>query len=327
MIRAVSLLFILLLGGLAPLVEAQVVGELESLSVTLSPSYPRPFQDVTVSVRSSAIDLSASTVTVRLDGAVIEEGSGALSTVVRTGGPGERMVVSVTAVSGGQTFSHQTIIRPADVALVSEPRSTVPPFYRGGSLPASEGRIRLIAVPDVRTAPGSAVSAQSLVYTWRLNGRILLESSGIGKSVLSATAPVRYRDADITVTVATQDQSIVAEARTVVSPVDPILRLYRADPLLGPLFETALSGTYALAGDEETFRAVPYFFADTPAFVWTLNGATSGSARDLTVRATGRSAGSAGLSLSARHGDTFQNASTDLRVRFGQAGFLGIFGL
>lgn len=324
MFRATLLAFALVV---MPLSASAQVGGLESLTLTLTPSYPRPYQDVTVSVRSSAIDLTASTVTISANGTVVEEGSGALNTPVRVGGPGERTTIVVTADTGSQVYTRQVVVRPADVALVSEARTTVPPFYQGGALPASEGRIRLVAIPDVRTAPGSSVSSQSLVYTWRLNNRVLTESSGIGKSVLTATAPIRYRDAQVSVTVATQDQSVVAEARTTVSPVDPIVRLYRADPLLGPLFETALSGTYALAGDEETFRAVPYFFADTPALTWTLNGAGSGSSRDLTVRATGRSAGSAQIAIAARHGDTFQNAATTLRVRFGEAGFLGIFGL
>lgn len=324
MFRALALSTILLA---TPFFAHAQVGGLEALELTLTPAHPRPYQDVTVSVRSSAIDLSASTVVVRVNGTVTEESSGALNSPVRVGGPGERTVISVSATTGGQTYTREVVVRPADVALVSEARTTVPPFYLGGALPASEGRIRLVAVPDVRTAPNNAVSAQSLVYTWRLNNRILTESSGIGKSVLSATAPVRYRDATVSLTVATQDQSIVAEAKTVISPVDPIVRVYRADPLLGPLFETALSGTYALMGDEETFRAVPYFFADTPALSWTLNGATSGSARDLTVRTTARSAGSAQVTIAARHKDTFQNASAAFRVRFGEAGFLGIFGL
>jgi len=217
-------------------------------------------------------------------------------------------------------------IRPADVALITEPISTTHPFYEGGSLVASEGRVRLVAVPDLRTSGGGAISPANLVYTWRNGEQILQGASGIGKSVLTANAPVRYRDARITVTVSTQDQSIVAEASTVISPVDPVMRAYRNDPLLGPRFETALPANLTLAGAEETFRAVPYYFSEAPPITWQVNGTPSDTDKDITVRATGAGEGTAVLTASSNLANSLQSAETALRVKFGEEGGLGIFG-
>jgi hypothetical protein len=131
----------------------------------------------------------------------------------------------------------------------------------------------------------------------------------------------------VSVTVTTQDNAVVARAQTVVAPTDPLLRIYRNDPLLGPLFDIALTGSVAMRDGEETFRAVPYYFPSKPSLLWTVNSVESGRIGDITVRATGQGAGSAILSVSAKSGGLFQSAERALTVRFGEGRPLGIFGL
>jgi hypothetical protein len=301
----------------------------EPLTLSVSPSYPRPYQTVTITPNSTLIDLSASTVKVTVDGATVYEGSGTQPTNVRAGALGERTTVVVTAVDpAGKTYSRTQVLRPAEVSLMLEPESTGHPFYQGGGLVASEGRVRLIALADLRTAPGTRLPASSLVYTWRLGNRILTDSSGIGRSTLIATAPVRYRNADITVTVTSPDSALVGEAGTVISAVDPIARIYRNDPLLGPDFDTALSSQFSMQDTEATFRAIGYFFAVPPAFAWTVNGATNGTDKDITVRATGNGQGTAHLGMVATETATRRSAESRVTVDFGASeGGFGFFGL
>lgn len=325
-VRAVILLLsVALFGALTYTASAQLPGT-QALTLSLNPAYPRPYQTVTVVPQSSLIDLSASTVTVTANGTTVYEGSGAEAAYVTVGAPGTATTVNVRAVTGGQTYTATATIRPADVALIVEPSSTTHPFYAGGSLVAAEGRVRLIALPDLRTANGAVIAPSNLIYTWRNGEQVLQAASGIGKSVLTASAPVKHRDARITVTVTTQDRSIVAETSTFISPADPLVRLYRNDPLLGPRYDTALPGALSLAGDEETFRAVPYYFSETPAIAWQVNGAPSDTDQDITVRATGSGAGTAALSATARSSAGFQTGETSMRVSFGEGGGLGIFG-
>ena len=247
---------------------------------------------------------------------------------VSVGGPGSLTTIRVTAVVEGTTYSRELRVRPSEVSLIVEPLTSSHPFYLGGTGVASEGTLRLIAVPDLRNSAGTRIDPDTLVYTWRLGDRILTEHSGIGKSYLSATAPVRYRDTQVSVIVTTPDSSSVGRAEVLVSPIDPIVRVYRNDPLLGPLFGTALTGTAALAGDEQTFRAVPYHFAGTPAVTWLVNGAESGGDDDITLRATGSGGGVASLVARVRQAATFAFAESRLQVTFGnERGGLGIFGL
>ncbi|MBU2329843.1 hypothetical protein KKG57_00015, partial [Patescibacteria group bacterium] len=246
MIR-VALLTLFFLGfGVVPALAQEFPGA-DPLSAVISPQYPRPFQLISISPRSSLINLSASTVEVLVDGVVVYTGSGTRAVTAQVGDLGSRtnVVVRVTDPSGF-TYSKQYSVRPAEVSLILEPRSTTHPFYTGGSLVASEAPVRLLAVADLRTDAGTKIPANSLVYTWRVGNRILTDASGTGRSSLVANAPVRYRNADITVTVTSADNSLVGEAKTTISAVDPITRIYRSDPLLGPNYDVALTGKYTM---------------------------------------------------------------------------------
>ena len=319
---------LLIAGVLIPqTIFAQGYNPQDSLSISIVPEHPKPYETVAVTPRSSLLDLFSSKVTISANGQKVEEGSGQVTGYVRAGAPGEKTTIAVSVVSGGTTYSKTIVIRPASVALVVEPTSTTHPFYTGGSLVASEGTVRLIAIPDFQSSPGVSVKNEQLTYTWRLGQQVLQTVSGVGKSSVTATAPVRYRDATLSVTVTTADSTMVAYASTTIAPTDPLIKIYANDPLLGPLFDRALPGTLAMASTEQTFRMVPYFFASTPSMSWSVNGNAGGVERDVTVRATGNGQGSAVIEASAKLSTTFQNAKNSLSVSFGERSGLGIFGL
>lgn len=305
---------------------AQIPGA-DPLSVTITPQYPRPYDTITISPGSTLVDLSSSQVTISVNGEVVEQGSGTRAATAQLGGPGSRTTVRVSVRdAAGTTYVEEVVIRPADVSLVLEATSTAHPFYEGARLVAPEGRVRVVAVPDFRTTPGASVSAQNLVYTWRNGERILTDQSGIGRYVLDAVAPVRYRDARISVTVTTQDRSLVGSSAVVVSAASPLVRVYRTGPLLGPVFSDSIDGTVAMDSTEESFRAVPYFFAVPPVFSWTINGAGSENDDELTVRVTESGRGTARIGIAAQGVGTTESASHDFLVEFGAERRGGIFG-
>jgi hypothetical protein len=327
--RALSraLLLAVLLGSAAAgyAAHAQLTGS-EPLTLDLNPQYPGPYQTVIVTPESSSVDLSGSSVTFTVNGKVIQQGTGGAPAHVTLGGPGSITKVTVTATYNGSPYSSSVTIRPADVALIVEPVSSTHPFYEGGALVGDQGSVRIIAMPDLRNSAGVQISPSSLEYVWKNGDQILQSSSGIGRSVLSATAPVQYRNTTVTVTVSTPDQSIVGQAAVLIAPSDPLVRIYENDPLLGPRYETALPESISLTESEATYRAVPYYFTSTPNLTWNLNGSPSQTGRDITVRPAGGGKGTALLGVSATTGALGQSASSNLSVRFGQKGS-GLFGL
>jgi hypothetical protein len=301
-------------------------GNSNSLTLEITPENPRPYDTITVTPRSDLLDLSTARITVSVGGTVIENGGGVQRVPITLGGPGSVNVIRAQAVIGGQTYSTQVTLRPADVSLVLEPVSSVHPFYQGAPLIASTGRVRIIALPDLRTSPTTRLNPGTLIYTWRWGDQLLTDRSGIGRSTLEVTAPVRYRDADITVTVTNPDQTIVAESTTRVAAQDPLVRIYPADPLMGPDFDHALTGGFTLLGEEAAFRGVAYFFGAKPSLAWSINSQPASADREVTVRTTGNGQGSATLSLTALNSDTAQSATARLPVSFGGGRTNNIFG-
>lgn len=299
----------------------------EPLLVNILPQYPRPYDYITITPSSTLIDLAAARVVISVNGEVIEEGSGSRPATARVGAAGSRTTVRVVATdAAGTAYVKEVVLRPADAALIIDSTSTVHPFYEGGRLVAAEGRVRLVAIPDFRTEAGTPIAPQNLVYSWKHGDRILQEQSGIGRSVLDATAPVIYRDARIVVTISTQDKSINATAAVTVSPINPLVRVYQKSPLLGSWYEGALPSEIVMNGAEETFLAVPYFFRNVPAITWTVNGAIGERDPDLTLRITETGRGTARVGVSAEEEGGLQSADTTFSVDFSSSRG-GIFGL
>lgn len=326
----VIMLVCLLMFSGAPFVHAQYSTEEDPITVNIFPTYPRPYQTITITPHSTLLDLTASAVTISVNGTVIQKGTGTQEASVQVGGPGEVTNITVSvATPDGKTTKSTLSVRPADVALIIEPTSSAHPFYTGLPLVAPQARVRLVAIPDLRSSAKVALDPSKLVYTWKLGDQVLQSASGVGRSVLIATAPVRYRDADITLTVTSPDSSLVAQAFATVSPVDPIVRIYADDPLKGPDFDHALSGVFTLLSAEATFRAVPYYFGSSPAFEWSVNNTAQSAQRTVTVRSTGSGKGTASLDIRAKLADSIQPQSANSRIslQFGESKSpLSIFG-
>ncbi len=324
MYRKISFIALFLFAGILP-AQAQFATN-EPLTLSISPENPRPYETVTVTPSSTLINLAAARITVSANGKVIENGGGVQSVPVTVAGPGGTTAITVTATLGGKTYTQKITLRPADVSLIIEPVSTTHPFYLGAPLVSPTGRVRIVALPDLRTSTNVRLAPSSLVYTWKWGDRVLAEQSGIGRSSFSATAPVQYRDAQITCTVSSPDGTLVAEASTVISPVSATVRIYPVDALMGPDFNHALLGNFTMNVDEEAFRGVAYYFGTPPSFAWSVNGQAASSDQDVTVRTTGSGEGTASLSLAATNNDTKQDASSALSVHFGAKKSNNIFG-
>lgn len=319
-----SFLFLGALFFVPQYISAQAMPAQDSFSIGIVPSYPRPFDTVTIVPQSTNIDLSGGLITTKVNGVVVGETTGKQPLQATVGDAGTKTTITMTVVISGTTYTQTKVIYPASVALVMEPVTTTHPLYRGAALVAPEGRVRLIAVPYIKGTNGKQLPSQGLIYTWRQGSKILESESGIGRSILTASAPVRYRDAEITLTVTNQENTLVAQETVTVAAGRPLVHIYRNDPLLGPDFGTALTNTFSMPDEEETFRAVGYYFKDMPSFSWSVNDAVSGSEPDVTVRQTGQGSGTASLGVLLK-GDKGESAGNGLSVLFGASTSRGLF--
>lgn len=297
-------------------------------SVSVDPTYPAPYGQATLSFLSDSLDLTNATLTVSVGGKQIYSGSvRPVSLTLGKGGSVTRATVRIT--SNGGSYSGSVVIQPQDVSLIAESISSAPPLYPGKPLPPVEGDVRVVAVANLVNAQGVALDPAKLSYTWTVDATEILNASGIGKEALMVASPLQYRSRDVSVLVKSQDGSVVGGDTLSLSPVEPTVRVYENDPLLGIRFDRALSGTFSISGAESTLYAAPFSFATGgggPVITWFLNGEAAQRGSGITLRPTGSGQGSASLTVTAL-GASDITAQQDFSILFGTNSGSNFFGL
>lgn len=300
----------------------------EPFTVSVYPQYPAPYGKATLSLLSGSLDLANATMVVSIAGKKIYDGS-VQPVAVALGRAGSVTSANVTVSSGGASYSQALSIQPQDVVLVAEPVSSTPPLYPGKASVALEGRVRVVAVANLASANGSALDPSRLAYTWTVDDVRLANSSGISKDAIMVASPMQYRASDVSVAVMSSDGSLVGGASLTLTAVEPFVRIYENDPLLGIRYDRALSGSYAIGGAESALYAAPFALPTSrgaPLLTWFLNGAKAQTGNSITLRPSGKGEGSASLSLTASAG-TYATASTNLSLSFGGKSGANFFGL
>ena len=264
-----------------------------SIGILPTPDYPKPHSTITLRAETyGAVGDYAYRWTV--DGAPAQEGVNARALSVSTGPIGSSKEVGLQlieaggAVRGSATF----IIHPADVDIIWEAETYVPPFYRGRRLPHAGSNIVLTAIPFL-TSDISDESARAYSYQWRLDAKPLASQSGIGRSTISVSPPFFNNTFTVTVLVSTANGSLAAEKTVSITPVQPLVLAYELNPLLGLLTHRAVQQTVSLVDEEVTLLAMPLFVADPEAltYVWRLHGSdiqgNADNPRITTLRRTG----------------------------------------
>ncbi len=259
----------------------------DALSITVAPAYPRPGDQVTLTLTSTMHDLDSSAITWRAGGVVLSEGIGEKSARIIAGSLGQSTTVRADIAGGGGV---QRSIVPTSVDLLWESDSYTPPLYIGKALPSAGSRVKLAAFAYIPRVGGGFYDAKDLVYTWRLDGGLLKNLSGRGKSSASIAAPTLFGGYTVSVDVSTVDGRVSGRGSVTIRSVEPHLRLYRDHPLRGIEYGNALTATTFVDESEATFVAVPFFAPVTNAnalvYTWRVNGSALATDSDEPAKIT-----------------------------------------
>lgn len=300
----------------------------ETFTISATPQYPAPLSVATLSFLSNSLDLANATLTVSVNGKNIYQGA-VQPVSVTLGKAGFITNVAATISAGGTNYKQTLSIQPQDVALIAEPISSSPPLYPGKSSVPLEGDVRVVAVANFRSASGQVLNPAALSYSWTVDDTKIADSSGIGKEAIMVASPLQYRARNVSVAAMNSDGTLVGGASLSLMPLDPSVRIYENDPLLGIRYDRALSDTYAINGSEATLYAAPFSFPTTsgaPLLQWFLNGSAAQTGNSITLRPTGSGQGGASLSLISSSG-SFTTATANLSLSFGTSPSLNLFGL
>lgn len=295
------------------------------LSIKTVPENPKAFEDVSISIESSAYDINGATISWSINGKQVSAGKGEKTFTFTTGALGKesRVRILITPLTG-EVFTRDLYFTPSDVALLWEANTYTPPFYKGKALFSDQSTIKIVAVPELITADGRRLDADTLIYKWKRNGTALGSLSGYGQRTLQLTGSVLGLKEKISVYVTTQGGELQTEGEITIMPSKSIVAVYENSPLYGVLYNKALGDTFLMGDKETSFTAVPYYFsggleAQNLEFNWSVNGAPAGNkySDTITLRNEQGSSGQSPLRLQViNSANSFQNSLKNISVLF-----------
>lgn len=300
---------------------------LDSVSLSTSPQFVAPGEEVTVSVTSRLINLNSSEIVWTKNGRIIASGTGLDEVTTTAGSVGEDTTVKMeTQAPGGGFISEEVTITPADVDLVWEAvNSYTPPLYKGKALHPGWGDVRVTAIPHIKNENGDRYGKNELVYTWTYNGLVYGNDSGRGEN--SFTIEAVPRDGNrVTVEIETPEGERVVYKSITIPNSQPEVIMYKGDRLQGTLFSQAVIDDFVLEDSEIQLSAYPYFYLTDSAirqnlvYDWSMNGESVNPAEDenmIRLRQRDNISGRANISLEIKdEARIFPDDSTSASFEF-----------
>ncbi len=215
-------------------------------------------------------------------------------------------IFAITLAFSSTPFITQAATNQAEVDLLFESVSYVPPFYKGKALNSNQGNIVVVAFPEFFDASGRKMKTGELNYSWKKDGVVIGGSNGLGKNYFVYTGSVPIRDVEIEVTVTAPNTNLSANDQILIERGNPKIIFYENSPIYGIMTNKAIKDTVQMFVDEFSVIAIPYFFSvgygTTPDldYTWSLNGRTvptQDPKNTFTVRQEVEGAGTANIDL------------------------------
>ncbi len=239
-----------------------------SISVDIVPPNPAPLESTTITLSSYESNLDSVLISWFVAGKKVSSSVGMKSFSVNAPNMGaETNVKAVIDLPDGQ-ITKTILIRPNIMILLWQATdSYVPPFYRGKALPTSESKIKVVAMPEVKTKLGP-VNPKNMVYSWQLNYSNDGESTGYGKNTFTYVNDYLEDLENISATATTTDGQYSSQANITIKSYEPKISFYRNDSVSGITWDKAIKDGYKMT-KSEVVVAAPYFLS--PKEIWSPN--------------------------------------------------------
>lgn len=246
-------------------------------TIEATPKNPGSYENVLLTISSPFIDAGKAEITWSLDGKIAMKGIGAQNLRFKTGPVGSLNKIGIVIRTlDGKVIYKDLVIAPSDVDMLWEAYTYTPPFYKGKALDTQESLIKIVAIPHMLDKNGNKMSSENLIYKWKTKDELRTEASGFGKNIFILRNDIVPVLEIIEVEVSLVDNTSVANGSLTLTITDTKPIIYQNDPLLGVLFNKALSGTIEMKNNEVRLSAYPFFFSiiknkEEVNYLWKMN--------------------------------------------------------
>jgi hypothetical protein len=302
---------------------------MSSINIDYSPTNLRAGDSVTLSITSDSLDLNNVKVIWYVDG-VIKKESNNKTLTINTKINGDKTIIrAIVQTPDGIIKENSIEISPVGVDLVIEPISYTLPFYKGKPLFVMQGKVKIVALPDI-VLKGVKLLSKDLYFKWSKNGSVLGSNSGIGMNSIVVNSTIPVKDINIGLEILDTSGNSILETSRTLSKDEPSILFYENNPLLGVLYNKQIPSNYYIGSKEElNVIAKPFsfdFLTDTSnnaSYSWLVNDNSvipSNKINELILKQTkANSSGSASISLNISNNDKIlQSVNRSFDIIFGQ---------
>lgn len=248
----------------------------QSFELSTYPQNPEPGDFISVSVSPTNLNISNLEVSWYKDGKLQKKEVGLSNFSFQLDEKGNTIRVLVKA-NNGNLIERIIKIEPKIIDVLWEVLDSYqPPLYKGKSIPIIGSRMRVVAVPQIKSNNGNIKTAKNFSFLWQKDGSNFLGQSGYG--VDSFTFSNKSLDLSNTINVTVSDENEKFLKSLIITPKSPEIHFYEYRLSSGPLYNKALSNNQSFNGDKINIIAEPYFigfsnfssqFSDIS---WNING-------------------------------------------------------
>jgi hypothetical protein len=296
------------------------------ISHKINPPYPGEHSAVDVSINSSYVFLNSSMITWSINGRTIKKGIGETDVQFVTGAVGKPILVNANISTGnGETYSKNITVNPVNVDFITQAKTYTPPFYKGKALFTGESTLIVSALAEI-TGNGGIIDQDKLIYEWSVDDTTKFKQSGYSKKDFTFNGTMWNQPQKVTVSISTIDGTEVARKSEVFTPTKPEIQIYEDNPLLGILFNRAISSQFNIGkGKEVTFFASPYNImleqlSNGTNYLWKMNGKSvlgNENGNSITFRDDTGESGETNISIEvSQERNLFQRASNNFKIQF-----------
>ncbi len=225
----------------------------QTLAIDLQPAFPGPEEQFLASINDYSLPVSAVGFQWYVDGKAISQEDNQRQLSLQTKGVGGKTEIKVVVtLSTGRTIETIRTIEPVYLDIIVEPQTRTPAFYKGRALPSIGSMVNVTALVNANNIP-----PKDLVYTWRVNNKVLEGGSVRARNNISFAMP-QGPSALVGLEVRRPNGEVVASRLFEVSNFYPSLSFYEKHTLYG-IKERAIQGQLTLVGESVSIRAEPYY--------------------------------------------------------------------
>jgi hypothetical protein len=244
----------------------------ESLVVSTNPSFPNPFEPVTIELQDYGLTSPSRQIEWFINNVQQTNILNERVINVAAPGPNETMIIAARVITtSGEVFNASVRLRPQYLDLIVEPFTFAPPLYQGRPLPSFGSRV---LITSLLHGENGLQNPNDYLYTWTLQNRVLNNGPLRGAFQQTITVP-HGRNFLVGVTITNLRGEVIARRLLSLPSASVDLQFYEVNELLG-FGRLALNESLTIFGNSTTIRAVPYnldiFTSSTNLFTeWQIN--------------------------------------------------------